>query len=144
MNMVSDMEERAALDDGVARFLGVCAQDGELRLSDIRSKAASELKRYGDDLVTHLTQQGVTVPPAIQIAGTEDGRITVLGEHPAKEQIETLVNNDTRLLKWFKEIEVLFEILRRSELRGTEAQLEAQRFNLGLTSIGSVAFFSLR
>ncbi len=140
--MVSDVEEGTALDDGVARFLGLAGNDGQVRLSDIRSKAANELTRYGDDLMGHLSGLGVTVPPAIQLASNEGGQVNVLGDHPAKTQIESFINNDTRLLKWFKEIEVLHEILRRAELSGRSEEFTRQHFNLGLTSIGSIAFFA--
>ncbi|GAA5785161.1 hypothetical protein GCM10007860_15600 [Chitiniphilus shinanonensis] len=144
MNMVSEMGEGTALDDGIARFLGVSGDEGEIRLSDIRNKAAIELKKYGEDLGALLLQHEITVPPAIQLVGTDDGRIAVQGEHPAKERIEGVINGDTRLLKWFKEIEVLFEILRRTELRGAADPVPPQYFNLGLTSLGSIAFFSAR
>ncbi len=140
--MVSDVEEGAALDGGIARFLGAEGGEGPVRLSDIRSKAANELKRYGDDLMGHLDGLGVTVPPAIQLASTEGGLVAVLGDHPAKNTIETFVNNDTRLLKWFKEVEVLHEIMRRAELSGRSEEFARQHFNLGLTSIGSIAFFA--
>ncbi|TJZ76235.1 hypothetical protein [Chitiniphilus eburneus] len=144
MNMVGDVEESSALDDGVARFLGASGEDGEVRLSDIRAKAAIELKKYGEDLGALLVQQKITIPPAIQLTSADDGRVAVQGDHPAREQIEAFINGDTRLLKWFKEIEVLFEILRRTELRGAADPQPAQHFNLGLTSLGSIAFFAAR
>lgn len=131
-----------ALDVGIARFLGLTDTEEGIKLNDIRSKAAAELKRFGDDVGDHLARIGLTVPPAIQLRSDEGGKIVVLGDHFGKEKIESFINADTRLLKWFKEVEVLHEILRRAELRGTGQTTEGQHFNLGLTSLGSIGFFS--
>ncbi|GAB7125796.1 hypothetical protein JCM19000A_03030 [Silvimonas sp. JCM 19000] len=149
MNIASEAvgaQEQAsseALDEGVARFLGLGDTDAGVRIADIRAKAASELKRYGDDVIATLAQAAITIPPAVQIRSGADNGIEVVGEHAAREQIETLINGDTRLLKWFKEIEVLHEILRRAELRNAEELPDNQHFNLGLTSLGAIAFFAV-
>lgn len=132
-----------ALDEGVARFLGLGDTDAGVRLADIRAKAAGELKRYGDDIGESLSRAAISIPPAIQIRSAETQGVEVVGDHPAKAKIEELINSDTRLLKWFKEIEVLHEILRRAELRDIEGIPPLQHFNLGLTSLGSIAFFSV-
>ena len=146
MNSVSEaverLEEGDGLDDGIARFLGASDPEEGIKLTDVRQKAASELKRYGEDLMNLLAEQGVTVPPAFQLRSVEGGNVGVVGEHPQKAQIETMINGDTRLLKWFKEVEVLHEIMRRAELRGSEQSLAEQHFNLGLTSLGAIGFFT--
>ncbi|KAF0811679.1 hypothetical protein IGB42_03837 [Andreprevotia sp. IGB-42] len=139
---VDDLETGDSLDDGIARFLGVSDPDEGIKLGDIRQKAASELKRYGEDLQGQLSARGITVPPAFQLRSIEGGNVGVAGDHPEKAQIEGLINADTRLLKWFKEVEVLHEILRRTELSGSEENLADQHFNLGLTSLGAIGFFT--
>ncbi len=147
MNIASEPVNHPAsgsdpLDSGVVRFLGLTGTDDGIKLNDIRSKAASELKRFGDDLGQHLKEIDISVPPAIQLRSTEEGGVAVFGDHFGKEKIESFINTDTRLMKCFKEVEVLHEILRRAELRGTGQTTEGQHFNLGLTSLGSIAFFS--
>ena len=139
---VPDTAPSEALDEGVARFLGLGDTDAGIRLADIRAKAASELKRYGDDIGEHLAKAAIAIPPAIQIRSTETHGVEVVGDHPSKAKIEALVNGDTRLLKWFKEVEVLHEILRRAEFSEKALAANRHHFNLGLTSLGSIAFFS--
>jgi hypothetical protein len=139
---VDRLEGEDGLDDGIARFLGVSDPEEGIKLADVRSKAASELQRYGDDLSGLLAQQGITVPPAFQLRSVEGGNVAVAGDHPSKAAIEGMINADTRLLKWFKEVEVLHDILRRAELRGSEQTLDGQHFNLGLTSIGAIGFYT--
>ncbi|XZG69330.1 hypothetical protein ACTSKR_11775 [Chitinibacteraceae bacterium HSL-7] len=132
----------AALDQGVARFLGVADGDGQMKLSDVRTRATGELSRYGDDLLNVLASHGLSVPPAIHLASTQEGGVAVLNDHPEKTRIEAVINADTRLLKWYKEVEVLFDIVRRAELRGSGQTLADQHFNLGLTSAGPIGFFA--
>ncbi|WP_035055531.1 hypothetical protein [Andreprevotia chitinilytica] len=139
---LSRPEGEDGLDEGIARFLGASDPDEGIKLADVRQKAASELKRYGDDLLEHLGQLGVNVPPAIQLRSTEGGLVLVASESDAKDKIEAFINADTRLLKWFKEVEVLHDILRRTELRDSDEKLADQHFNLGLTSLGAIAFYT--
>ncbi|GHD60961.1 hypothetical protein [Jeongeupia chitinilytica] len=129
------------IDEGIARFLGIDPNAETFRLTDVRNKATSELKNLGDEITAHLDAIGVRIPPAVQFVGGEAGHIVVASEHADKASIETRLNGDTRVLKMFKEVELLFEILRKAELRDTE-RFKSQHFNLGLTSLGSIAFFT--
>ncbi|WP_432720627.1 hypothetical protein R0381_003060 [Jeongeupia wiesaeckerbachi] len=144
-NGQSDNDQReidpSEIDEGIARFLGINPGSDAFRLADVRNKATSELKTLGDALVAHLDAIDVRIPPALQLVGGEVGRIVVASEHGAKAAIEARINGDTRVLKTFKEVELLFEILRKAELRDTE-RFKSQHFNLGLTSLGSIAFFT--
>ncbi|AOX99336.1 hypothetical protein BJP62_02030 [Jeongeupia sp. USM3] len=107
----------------------------------MRDKAATELTRLGDEIGACLDRLAVRIPPAVQLYSSADGRIVVGSEHAAKDAIEASLNGDTRVLKMFKEVEVLYDILRKAELRGT-GRFESQHFNLGLTSLGCIAFFT--
>ncbi|BCL75326.1 hypothetical protein JHS3_10620 [Jeongeupia sp. HS-3] len=131
------------LDEGIARFLGIVPNGGTFRLADVRQKAAAELKHLGDEIGGHFDAMDVHIPPAVQLSGGEAGEIVVTSEHAAKEAIEARLNADTRVLKMFKEVELLYEILRKAELRDTD-RFKNQHFNLGLTSLGSIAFFTER
>ncbi len=139
---VSEVES-AALDEGIARFLGVDGStEGGVSLSDVRAKAASELTALGLLLQAALSQRGIRMPPAIQLHSPDEGHVRALGDHPATEEITELINNDTCLLKRFKEVEVLHVLLRRADLRASKQSMTCQHFNLGLTSLGCIAFFT--
>jgi hypothetical protein len=148
VNTVSDVTAIDADKQGstlleIASFLAQGSPEEGLSLTELGTKAAAELSRFGADLQAKLSLIGVAVPPALQLRGDDAGALHVIGEHPLKSQIQDYLNLDTRILKWYKEIEVMHEILRSSQL--SEGQtLENQVFNLGLTSLGCVAFFSMR
>lgn len=141
-----DMPAEPVLDvavEEVARLLGARDPSGEgVALADVRAKAASELSRYGDKLLSDLNALGITVPPAIQLQSSDDEWVKVVGDHPAARQIADLINGDTCLLKWFKEVEVLHALVRRVEVRKSGQAMTAQHFNLGVTSIGCIVFFT--
>jgi hypothetical protein len=147
VNMVSDV---TAVEMGVkggtlleiASLLSDGSPEEGFSLLELKEKSASELTRFGLDLQTHFTLLGVTIPPALQLRGDNEGAMHVIGEHALKVEIEAFLNNNSRLLKWYKEIEVMHEILRSTELNGAQS-LEGQVFNVGLTSLGCIAFFSV-
>jgi hypothetical protein len=148
MNSATDLSEPIIDQQGttlldLARMISDSGAPDGIELSDLKSSAASELSRFGDDLASHLAVHAkVQVPPAYQLRSSEQGRVVVIGDHPDKAQIESYLNQDTRLLKWFKEIEVLFEIQRRLELNVLGESMDGQVFNLGMTSLGCIAFFT--
>ncbi|PHV03704.1 hypothetical protein CSQ88_00445 [Iodobacter sp. BJB302] len=147
MNTVSESAAVSSDQQGstlleIASLLSDGSPEEGFSLTELNAKAASELKRFGDDLQSHLALIGVTVPPALQLQGDNKGAVYVIGEHALKAEIENFLNNNTRLLKWYKEVEVMHEILRSTELDHGQT-LEGQVFNLGLTSLGCVAFFSV-
>lgn len=118
------------------------AGDEGIRLSDIRAKAAADLTDYGRVLMAELGKLGIRIPPAIQLHSPDEGHVLAMGDNAGINQITDLINNDTVLLKRFKEIEVLHVLIRRAELRMTGQPMTCQHFNLGLTSLGCIAFFT--
>ncbi|SFN22786.1 hypothetical protein SAMN05660284_00925 [Formivibrio citricus] len=135
--------ESMTLDEGIARFLGVGETcEGGVPLGDIRVKAASELSAYGQVLQAELGKRGIRIPPAIQLHSPDEGHVLALGDHPATAEITDLINNDMLLLKRFKEVEVLHVLLRRAEQRINKQAMTCQHFNLGMTSLGCIAFFT--
>ena len=119
--------------------------DTGMQLSELTQNATSEVRRFGEDLASHLqAYTSVKVPPAFQLQSAAEGKIQVVGDHPHKLEIESYLNQNTRLLKWFKELEVLFEIQRKIELAESDENLDQQVFNFGLTSLGGIAFFTLK
>ncbi len=142
MNVAVSAEETVVLGEGIARLLGGEAGEDGIPLGDIRAKAASELTAYGQTLLAELEKRGYRVPPAVQLHSPDEGHVIALGDHPATSAISDLINNDLFLLKRFKEVEVLHVLLRRTELRKTGQPMTCQHFNLGLTSLGCIAFFT--
>ncbi|QLG87140.1 hypothetical protein HQ393_02130 [Chitinibacter bivalviorum] len=148
MNTATDISDAIVDRQGttlldLARMLSDQGDTPGLEINDFKSSTANELRRFGEDLSSHLAIHAqVHVPPAYQLRSAGEGKIAVIGHHPDQEAIENYINNDTRLLKWFKEIEVLFEIQRKLELNREEKSMEGQVFNLGMTSLGSIAFFT--
>lgn len=141
--MLLEPEEEVTLDDGIARLFGVSTDSTDgIRVADIRLRAAAELTRYAEKLQSELKAVGIGVPPAIQITSLESGLLIVDPNHPSATVIAHMVNEDTCLNKWFKEVEVLFSIVRRTELRKQGQPMSNQHFNLGLTSLGPIAFFT--
>jgi hypothetical protein len=135
--------EVAVLDEGIARLFDVKnSEAGGLLMVDVRAKAASELSNFGTVLLAELEKRDIRIPPAVQLHSLEEGRVLVLGDHPAARQIADLVNEDIYLLKRFKEVEVFHVLLRRAELRLAKLPMTCQHFNLGLTSMGCIAFFT--
>lgn len=143
MEADAEVVTSTALDEGIARFFGVSSAENDgISLADIRLKAASELSSYGACLMAEFAKIGVHIPPAVQLHCPEEGHVIVLGDNPAFQEITNLVNNDMFLLKRFKEVEVLHVLLRRAELRLAGHPMTCQHFNLGLTSLGCIAFFT--
>lgn len=143
MTAEAEVMEKASLDEGIARFFGVSdVQSGGLPMSDIRSKAATELSSFSASLTAEFAKMGVRIPPAIQLHSPEEGHVIALGDNPATQQITNLINGDVFLLKRFKEVEVLHVLMRRVELRLANQPMTCQHFNIGLTSLGCIAFFT--
>lgn len=129
----------------VARLTNNPDESTGIQLSDLKNSATSEVRRFGEDLASHLlAHTQIKVPPAFQLQSAPEGKIQVVGDHPHKAAIEAYLNENTRLLKWFKELEVLFEIQRKLELGADNDAISTQVFNFGLTSLGGIAFFTLK
>lgn len=143
MEACIDRTESAELDEGIARLLGIGNPAGDsIRMADVHARAASELTVYGASLLDELSKLGIRIPPAVQLHSPDEGHVVALGSHPATEQITELINGNLFLLKRFKEVEVLHVLMRRVELRQAGQPMTCQHFNLGLTSIGCIAFFT--
>jgi len=144
VNMMADAVLEMSMDEGILRLLGAqsSGNEAQIALTDVRARAASELSRYGEKLVADLAMIGVTVPPAIQLQSTDETHVVVIGEHAKASAIADLINGDTCLLKWFKEVELLYTVIRRVETRMTGEDFAHQHFNLGVTSVGCIVFFT--
>ena len=116
-------------------------QDG-LTIADIRAKAMHSLERFQRATMQRIAATGISLPPAIEFTGSEEGNMVVGGHHPEADLIDAEICCDIQLAQYFKEVEVEFELLRalECESRGTVRQMD-ERFHLGLTSTGPVVYF---
>lgn len=153
---LNELNDESTLD-AVVRLIGNPA-NGELYLSDIRGRAAQTLQRYGRYVAELFREHSITIPPAVNLQTGPDGEVRVVGDHPERAQIERLFAAAPKLVKGFKEVEVVHEIIRTQEEAMLFQQLmqlnpvaaEKRRamesavpvFNLGITSGGPLAFFS--
>ncbi len=133
----------SGLDQELARLLGA----GRLRkegipLADLRAKAASELGDYGRRLDMILAGERIRIPPAIHLHATEDGHVVALGNHSERSRVAELINRDDGLLLRFREVELLHVLIRRAEQARNGQSMTCQHFNIGLTSLGCIAFFT--
>lgn len=136
--------------EGVIRLIGDIRR-GVLHLDDVRQVAASVLERYGHYLNECLTDAGIIIPPAVDLTTGETGAIQVLS-HPQAATILAVFQQNERLIRGFKEVEILHEIVRAKETGegggrdvdelATMMRGRAPFFNLGLTSAGPIVFFS--
>jgi len=130
------------LDEGLARIFGIASDQAGVQLEAIRSKAAANLAAYGKLIAEMFDKQSVPVPPPVHLQWWHEGsRIQVVGSHPDRERIEVLLNGDGEMVEEFKELELLHEIVRNTELAG-EGTTQGQHFNIGITSTGPLAFYT--
>ena len=59
-------------------------QDG-LTIADIRAKAMRSLERFQRATMQRIAVTGISLPPAIEFTGTEEGNMVVGGRHPEAE-----------------------------------------------------------
>lgn len=137
-----DSSTEECLDKGIARIFGVSPEQDGVHLDVIRQQAASSLAAYGRLLAELFERESVSVPPAVNLRWWSQGsRVRVVGEHPCREKIERAINSHGKLVELFKELELLYEILHNTELAG-RLGTQQQCFNVGITSAGSLAFFT--
>ncbi|SCK07724.1 hypothetical protein PSELUDRAFT_0411 [Vogesella sp. LIG4] len=132
--------EGNAVVSALARLFGAANGGEALPLSGIRERASKELSQLASLVKEGLDARGITIPPAISLISCPGCQLIVQGDHPQREAIQALLADDQRIAKYFKEVEVLFEVVRAAENAG-EVFPEDSCFHVGLTSAGAVAYF---
>lgn len=125
---------------GLKILFGQEDKHGALPLENIRSRARRQLTKFGAYVSQALEASGINCPPVISLVGTADHMVTLDNNHPQGETIGQWLNGNVELAKKFKEVEVLFELVRAAENAGTTFPKES-RFHVGFTSAGAVAYF---
>nr|WP_294864436.1 hypothetical protein [uncultured Pseudogulbenkiania sp.] len=131
--------ESAVANPGLARLFGEADSGSAVSLAGIRERANKQLSRFVALAQQQLAQRTVTIPPALSLVG-QDGELVLESQHPQAEAIREWLKGNSEIVKKFKEVEVLFEIVRAAEHPGVVFP-ETSRFHVGLTSAGPVAYF---
>lgn len=132
--------EGTAVSSALARLFGSANGGEALPLSGIRERASKELSQFASLVRSELAPLGIAIPPAISFVSCNHCALTLENEHPQREAILGWLEGNDRIAKYFKEVEVLFELVRAAENAG-DVFPEDSCFHVGLTSAGPVACF---
>ncbi|OHX14903.1 hypothetical protein [Chromobacterium sphagni] len=132
--------ETASAVSSLSQLLGQIEDDGTIALSDIREKANQELSYFANLAQQELHQFDISMPPAISLVSNDQCRLELENQHPHQAEIHNWLDGNLILARKFKEIEVLFELVRATESAG-ELFSENSNFHIGLTSAGPIAYF---
>jgi hypothetical protein len=132
--------QRPANNPGLKTIFGPGAETGVLSLDAIRRRAQRQLSKFDSEAREELQQLDIEVPPGIGLLGCPQCSLILEGEHPQSQALRQWLDGNTRIVKRFKEVEVLFEMLRAIEAPGQIAAA-ASCFHIGLTRAGPVAYF---
>ncbi|TDR78315.1 hypothetical protein [Paludibacterium purpuratum] len=125
---------------GLQRIFGPAAEKGGVTLTAIRRRAQRQLSKFDQFAREQLEQRDVTLPPGIGLVSCPSCSLTLDCDHPQTEVLRQWIDGNVRLAKNFKEVEVLFEMLRAAETPG-QTFPSTSCFHIGLTSAGPVAYF---
>lgn len=132
--------EGNAVVSALARLFGAANGGEALPLSGIRERASKELSQFSRMAREELTAQGISIPPAINLISCSGCQLSLESTHPQADAICRWLDGNDRIAKYFKEVEVLFELVRAAENAG-DTFTEESCFHIGLTSAGPVAYF---
>ncbi|OWY39755.1 hypothetical protein CEK28_06925 [Xenophilus sp. AP218F] len=124
----------------LSQILGQIDEDGSTALSDIREKANQELSSFAQLAQEQLAQLDISMPPAISLISGDACRLKLENRHPQAADIDSWLEGNLVLTRKFKEVEVLYELVRAAESAG-ELFPESSCFHIGLTSAGPIAYF---
>lgn len=133
--------QNMAAHPGFERLFGLSGTEGRVSLSAIRERANKQLTRFSELAIQRLHEREISVPPAISLVNCPGCDLTLENiEHPEAQEILAWLQQDIEIAKLFKEVEVLFEIVRAAEYAG-DIFPETSCFHIGLTSAGPIAYF---
>ncbi len=132
--------QSTASNPGLIHLFGHTGDDGSISLQAIRERASKQLSRFAAQAEEELTARHISMPPAISLVSCPGCSLTLENNHPQADDILTWLASNARISSLFKEVEVLFEIIRATESAG-ETFPETSCFHIGLTSAGPIAYF---
>jgi len=131
---------RTGNNPGLKRIFGPAAETGVLTLSAIRQRAQRQLSKFDAEAREELKQLNIDIPPGISLVSCPHCQLTLGSDHPQSAALLQWLTGNTAIAKRFKEVEVLFEMVRATEAPGQMFAAESC-FHIGLTRAGPVAYF---
>ncbi|WP_293763005.1 hypothetical protein [uncultured Aquitalea sp.] len=132
--------QSTVVNPGITRLFGAPGDDGSISLVAIRERANKQLGRFADLAQEQLATLGISMPPAISLVSCPGCSLTLGNKHPQAEEILAWLDGNSNVSSLFKEVEVLFELVRAAEVAGDTVP-DTSCFHIGLTSAGPIAFF---
>ncbi|GGY25910.1 hypothetical protein [Paludibacterium paludis] len=129
-------------DRGLVRLFGPAVANHNLTLSGVRKRAGKALDRFDRYVRLELESQGVALPPAVDLVSCPNCELALGSEHPQSDTILAWMSGNVKLAKRFKEVEVLYELIRAAEQPDAGLPDEIC-FHIGVTSAGPVAYFAV-
>lgn len=130
----------AGTDSGLHNIFGSTAESGAIPLAVIRRRAKRQLSKFDKFAREQISGLGIDIPPAISLISCPECALTVDNRHPQLDVLLKWIEGNTLLAKNFKEVEILFEMVRAAEAPG-QTFPSTSCFHIGLTSAGPVAYF---
>lgn len=130
----------AGHNPGLKHIFGPDADRGTLSLAAIRRRAQRQLSRFDRQARQELENRGIGIPPAISLISCPQTGLTLEGGHPQEADLKRWIDGNTPLANSFKEVEVLFEMVRTAEAPDQRFS-PLNRLHIGLTRAGPVAYF---
>ncbi|KZE32820.1 hypothetical protein EV683_103155 [Crenobacter luteus] len=132
--------EEQTTHPGLDTLFGRSKSGAALPLTAVRARARRQLTKFEQLVRGQLLAIGVDIPPAISLVSRPGNVIALENAHPQADEIGAWLEGNVKVAKKFKEVEVLFELVRAAERAGAPTPPEL-RFHIGLTSAGSLAYF---
>ncbi len=92
--------------------LGVEPSSAGISLEDIEIKLEQDRSKFESDVKSLFRENGIEVPPDVNLTVDNGGNVVVQGEHPQKETIETLFANNDSLSDDFCSISAVDTLVR--------------------------------
>ncbi|MFZ5830965.1 MAG: hypothetical protein ACOY3P_12800 [Planctomycetota bacterium] len=89
--------------------------DGSLRLEDMKVYWERQQAALGAGIRAVFDEAGIDTSQPIQLAMAGDGRVTVLGDHPQKDDIERVFDEHPELRDKFAEVSALGSLIHSAE-----------------------------
>jgi hypothetical protein len=131
---------RTGKNPGLRKIFGPGVEASVLPLAAIKHRAQRQLSKFDQEVRVELDQRGIAVPPGIGLLSCPQCSLKVEGEHPQLEAIRQWLDGNSKIANHYKEVEVLFEMVRAAESPG-ELFSSDSCFHIGLTRAGPVAYF---
>lgn len=127
---------------GIQRLFNLPEDAESVPLSAIEERASRRLSEFAGFAMTALANLDIRVPPAISLVGCPDCKLEINSHHPRAADIQAWLDSSLEAQERFKKVEVLYELIRASELAGQTLPKHVC-FHIGLTSAGAIAYFEV-